>query len=134
MVELLVVITVIGILATIGIARFGGVKDRARVATLRADLRNLVTDQEAHYINFGVYASSIVPDGPATAAAMVFNQTEGSDAPVVTLLAGDGYNATITSQVTTTPTTCAVSVGGSAPWPRSVGGSVLTAPGQIVCP
>ena len=134
MVELLVVITVIGILATVGMSRFTGVKDRARVATLRADLHNLVTEQEGHYIGFGSYASAIVPDGPATATALVFRQTEGSDTPGVTLIAGDGFNASITTRVTTTPRTCAVSIGGSAPWPRTVGGAVLSSPGEIVCP
>jgi Tfp pilus assembly protein PilE len=134
MVELLVVITVIGILATVGMARFAHVKDRARVATLRADLRNLMTAQETHYVDFGAYASSVASAGSATTSTIVFQQTEGSDAPVLVALAGDGYNATITTQRTATPKSCAVSVGGSAPWPRSVGGAVLASDGEIVCP
>jgi len=134
MVELLVVITVIGILATVGMARFGGVKDRARVASMKTDLHNLVTEQEGHYIEFGAYAGTIVPDGPATATAMVFRQTEGSDAPVLTLLAGDGFSASITNRLTSPARTCAVSVGGSDPWPRSVAGAVLGSDGEIVCP
>ncbi len=46
LIELLIVVVIIGILAAIAIPKFAATKDQARVASMKADLRNLATAQE----------------------------------------------------------------------------------------
>ena len=43
LIELLIVVVIIGILASIGITNFGNSKERAMVAAMKTDLRNLVS-------------------------------------------------------------------------------------------
>jgi prepilin-type N-terminal cleavage/methylation domain-containing protein len=43
--ELLIVVIIIGILASLALPRFGKVQDKAYVATMQSDLRNLVSAQ-----------------------------------------------------------------------------------------
>src|SRR3954469_14976126 len=47
-VELLLVVIIVGILATIAIPRFADSKDKAYVAQMKSDLRNLATFQEQY--------------------------------------------------------------------------------------
>lgn len=54
-VELLIVIVVIGILASITIVAFNGVQDRARVVSVQSDLRNLHTSLQEYQAYNGEY-------------------------------------------------------------------------------
>ena len=56
LIELLIVIVLIGILATFMIVKFGDVKEQAYVSAIQNDLRALVTAQEIHYDETGGYA------------------------------------------------------------------------------
>ena len=59
LIELLIVIVIIGILAAIAIPKFANTKEKAYVASMKSDLRNLVTAQDAYYTdNNSWYASS----------------------------------------------------------------------------
>jgi prepilin-type N-terminal cleavage/methylation domain-containing protein len=49
LIELLIVVVIIGILAAIAIPKFATTKEKAFMATMKTDLRNLVTAQEAYY-------------------------------------------------------------------------------------
>ena len=49
LIELLIVVVIIGILATIAIPKFGSVRDKAFVASVKADLKNLATQQEVYH-------------------------------------------------------------------------------------
>jgi len=49
LIELLIVVVIIGILATIAIPKFTSVRDRAFLATVKADLRNLANLQDVYY-------------------------------------------------------------------------------------
>ncbi|MFN2638113.1 MAG: type IV pilin protein [Gemmatimonadaceae bacterium] len=46
LIELLIVVVIIGILAAIAIPRFANTKDKAYVAQMKSDLRNLATYEE----------------------------------------------------------------------------------------
>lgn len=43
LIELLIVVVIIGVLAAIAIPKFGSSKDKAYVASMKSDLRSLVT-------------------------------------------------------------------------------------------
>jgi prepilin-type N-terminal cleavage/methylation domain-containing protein len=49
LIELLIVVVIIGILAAIAIPKFSTTKEKAYVAAMQSDLRNLVTAQEAYF-------------------------------------------------------------------------------------
>ncbi len=56
LIELLIVVVIIGILASIAIPRFANTKDKAFVAQMKSDLRNLATYEEQYSAdNGGVY-------------------------------------------------------------------------------
>ena len=59
LIELLLVTLIIGILATIAIPRLTAARDRAFVATMQADLRNLATQQEIHYADELTYSDDL---------------------------------------------------------------------------
>ena len=59
LIELLIVVVIIGILAAIAVPKFQNTKGKANAASLRADLRNLVTAQEAYYYDNAIYTSNI---------------------------------------------------------------------------
>lgn len=59
MIELLTVMVVIGLLATVGVPRIRSMKERSYQATLRSDLGALRTAQEAYYAENLHYATDV---------------------------------------------------------------------------
>ncbi len=49
LIELLIVVVIIGILAAIAIPKFANTKEKAYIASMKSDLRNLITAQEAYF-------------------------------------------------------------------------------------
>ena len=49
LIELLIVVVIIGVLAAIAVPKFQNTKGKANAASLKADLRNLVTAEEAYF-------------------------------------------------------------------------------------
>jgi prepilin-type N-terminal cleavage/methylation domain-containing protein len=49
LIELLIVVVVVGILAAIAIPKFSATREKAFISTLKADLRNLASQQELYY-------------------------------------------------------------------------------------
>jgi prepilin-type N-terminal cleavage/methylation domain-containing protein len=58
LIELLIVVVIIGILAAIAIPKFGAVKNKAFITTMKADLRNLSTTEESYYVDALAYTNS----------------------------------------------------------------------------
>lgn len=58
-IELLIVVVIIGILAAIAIPKFANTKEKAYLASMKADLRNLVTAEEAYLAEFYTYTSTL---------------------------------------------------------------------------
>ena len=58
LIELLIVVVIIGILAAIAIPKFAATKDKAKLASVKTDLRNLETAQEAYFSDWSTYATS----------------------------------------------------------------------------
>jgi prepilin-type N-terminal cleavage/methylation domain-containing protein len=99
LIELLIVVVIIGLLATIAIPKFGFTKEKAYLAQMKTDLRNLATQQEAYLYDNSLYTTSF----PAT----VFAVSAGVTGLAITL-DGTGWQATVGH--TYTPKTCAIFV------------------------
>ena len=66
LIELLIVVVIIGILAAIAIPKFANTKEKAYLASMKSDLRNLVTAEEAYFADSVKYTTSL---GTAFAAS-----------------------------------------------------------------
>jgi prepilin-type N-terminal cleavage/methylation domain-containing protein len=95
LIELLIVVVIIGILAAIAIPKFANTKDKAYVAAMKSDLRNLATYEEQYAAdNNGAYFA-----GTATTALPLQGFTPSQNVTVIAaLVAGppQGWNATAT--------------------------------------
>lgn len=65
LVELLAVLVIIGVLATIAITKFGDSKRRAYLSAMKADLHNLAMIAETRFTSDNSYANVEVPRGSA---------------------------------------------------------------------
>lgn len=59
LIEVLVVLVLAGILAVIAIPRVSAARERAYVATMKSDLRNLVAAQAAYFATHEAYAAAL---------------------------------------------------------------------------
>src|SRR2546430_17557761 len=57
LIELLIVVVIIGLLATIAIPKFANTKEKAFVGTMKSDLRNLATAEEAFFYDSAKYTT-----------------------------------------------------------------------------
>ena len=101
LIELLIVVVIIGILAAIAIPKFANTKEKAYVASMKSDLRNLVTAQEAYFSDNTTYASS-------TGALTAYNSSTGVTV-TMTSASGTGWAATAAHNGTTK--TCSLWIG-----------------------
>ena len=115
LIELLIVVVIIGILAAIAIPKFANTKQKAIVASMKTDLKNLVTAQEAYFSDNNAYAPAA---GNVQAAGVVaFTPTTGN-VLVLSNAAATGWTGVMTNPaVTSVPSTCGVYIGpvGNAP-------------------
>src|SRR2546423_1210999 len=102
LIELLIVVVIIGILAAIAIPKFANTKEKAYLASMKSDLRNLITAEEAYFADSVKYTSNL---------GTAYNTTSGVVGPTITVTA-NGFTATVSH--TTTTKTCAIYVGSTA--------------------
>jgi type IV pilus assembly protein PilA len=106
LIELLIVVVIIGILAAIAIPKFANTKEKAYVASMKSDLRNLVTAQEAYFAdNNSSYAAST--------GAMGTNY-RASSGVTVTINSSTATGWTASATHASTLKTCNISLGGGA--------------------
>ena len=109
LIELLIVVVIIGILAAIAIPRFANTKEKAYVASMKADLRNLVTAQEAYFADHSnLYA-------PASASLGTAYQSSQGVSVTLVGTAGTGWIATSRHTALASTKTCYIAVGSSVP-------------------
>jgi prepilin-type N-terminal cleavage/methylation domain-containing protein len=117
LIELLIVVVIIGILAAIAIPKFSSTREKAFVASMKSDLRNLATLQDVYHNSNYTYSTS------ATDLGFV-----NSDAVLVTINAGTGQGWAATSEHLGYPgAECELFQGNATP----VGPA--TVEGQIAC-
>src|SRR5207253_10068979 len=119
LIELLIVVVIIGILAAIAIPKFANTKAKAYIASMKSDLRNLVTAEEAYSADSVKYSNTHSCTVPPTAGTMNFCVTVGTT-PGPPTVNGGGWSATITYVTLTNPTvTCATIVNTTTQPPTS---------------
>jgi type IV pilus assembly protein PilA len=102
LIELLVVVVIIALLASIAIPKFQSTKGKAFTASLRSDLRNLATSEEAYFYTNNTYSSSV--------SALNTSLTSGVTITFGTVNAG-GWSAKVTHPLAF-PIECAMFIGG----------------------
>jgi len=108
LIELLIVVVIIGILAAIAIPKFANTKAKAYIASMKSDLRNLVTAEEAYFADSVKYTTNL---------GTAFAVTTGNTTPTIAL-SSDGWTATI-GNANYTGHTCAIFIGSSSTAPAN---------------
>ena len=128
LIELLIVVVIIGILAAIAIPKFANTKQKAYIASMKSDLRNLVTAEEAYFADSLKYSTTTSCTNPPAAGAANYCTTTGNTLGAITT--GTGTQAGWTASVTNlnTPTSCAIFVGAVTPTAPATASSAEGAP------
>ncbi|MBA3553459.1 MAG: prepilin-type N-terminal cleavage/methylation domain-containing protein [Gemmatimonadales bacterium] len=137
LIELLIVVVIIGILAAIAIPKFANTKEKAVVASMKSDLRNLVTAQEAFFSDNqdyagGTYVAGTIytqTNGTAGAGRLAISPSAGNT--IVTVWgSAAGWSATVTNPAVTSTASdvCGIFVGNAA-----APNAVVTTEGAPAC-
>jgi prepilin-type N-terminal cleavage/methylation domain-containing protein len=105
LVELLIVVVIIGILASIAIPKFANTREKAFLAAMKSDLRNLATAEEMFLFDSLFYTNSLVAlknYRPSAGVTLTINEATGG-----------GWSATTTHDVSTKK--CYLFYGSAAP-------------------
>jgi prepilin-type N-terminal cleavage/methylation domain-containing protein len=121
LIELLIVVVIIGILAAIAIPKFANTKEKAVVASMKSDLRNLASTQEAYWNQSQTYYAGVIPN-------LAVFQFQPSQGVTVTIINSDaaGWSAKATALPLTT-VQCFIFYGTTAPVPPA------TADAAVAC-
>ena len=109
LIELLIVVVIIGILTTIAIPKFQAVKEKAYVASMQADLRTLVTVQEAYFSDWVTYAS--------TTTNLNYLASAGN---TISITAANATGWSATAKTALSAKVCGIYVGSATPPPGVV--------------
>jgi type IV pilus assembly protein PilA len=107
-IELLTVIAILGLLATLAVPRYHVLKERAIIASMKTDLKNLATAQEAFFATHRDYAADAGPaevPGPGASGVVLFRPSPGNTVVVTRRdgAGGQGWSATMTNPQVTDP-------------------------------
>ena len=109
LIELLIVVVIIGILAAIAIPKFANTKDKAYVASMKADLRNLATYEES----FAADSAGAYFSGSASGTTSLQGFLASQNVTVTaTAIAGPPATWSAAASHTLSGKTCSSSAGG----------------------
>ncbi len=115
LVELLVVVVIIALLASIAIPKFQNTKGKANLAAMKSDLRNLASAEEAYMFDHGTYVPAV--------SQLSFSTSPGVQLTILTATTS-GWSAQATHPASY-PLTCAIFAGQVAvPSPAVVEGLI----------
>ena len=117
LIELLIVVVIIGVLAAIAIPKFQSTKGKANAATMKSDLRNLATAQEAYFYDHLTYTTTL--------SALNVSLSRGVSITWGTVGTA-GWSAKITHPLAY-PIECAMFIGAVPPMPPA------SVEGQLLC-
>ena len=136
LIELLIVVVIIGILAAIAIPKFANTKEKAVVASMKSDLRNLVTAQEGFFSDNQDYAGSFAAtqtNGTGGGGVLAFTPS-ANNAITINYTDAAGWSATVTNPaVTGTPNTCGIFVGDAGTYAGGAGLAATDIEGAPKC-
>jgi prepilin-type N-terminal cleavage/methylation domain-containing protein len=116
LIELLIVVVIIGILAAIAIPKFANTKEKAYIAQMKSDLKNLASAQESYFADKNTYAAT----GDIQNAPYGWTVSGGAQvAPTVTGGAAGWSGLLVDARVTSGTKNCAI-YGGSGPKPAGM--------------
>lgn len=118
LIELLVVVVIIGILAAIAIPKFSATKDKAKMASVKSDLRNTMTAEEAYFADYSTFGTLSQIQTNSNYSLSTGNS--GSVTP-----ATNGYTAVINN--------ASISVGVTQCTVQSGAGATAGVDGVIIC-
>jgi len=128
LIELLIVVVIIGILAAIAIPKFASTKEKAYLASMKTDLRNLATAQEAfaadnnqNYFTATITNPGGFPAGCGAGGVQCLIVPSSGVTLTITATAATGWSATAT-HTGAVGKTCAIFVGVAAVAPATVEG------------
>lgn len=108
-IEMLIVCLILGILVAIAVPRFASTRDKAALASVKSDVRNGETAEEAYFADAGRYGSLAELQN-----ATNFNIAPGNTIAIST--AANGYTITASNNsISTAISSCTVQVGAGAP-------------------
>ena len=109
--ELLLVVVIIGILVAIAIPKYAQTKEKAFIASMKSDLRNLVTAQEAYFTDSLAYTRSTSCATPAPGDAVAWCSSGANILGRIKLGGGGSAGWTASISNPNTATSCAIYVG-----------------------
>lgn len=80
LIELMIVVVIIGILASIAIPKFSSTRQRAYLAAMKTDLKNLATQRDIYYDGAYAYATQLSDANhtPSEGVAIIINEATGT--------------------------------------------------------
>ena len=137
LIELLIVVVIIGILAAIAIPKFANTKEKAVVAGMKSDLRNMVTANEGFFSDNNDYAGNIgiaQINGLAGAGTVAFSPTTGN-VLVLNYVDAAGWNATVSNPAVTSASNdvCGIFVGDPLTYSAGAGLAATDTEGAPKC-
>ena len=112
LIELLIVVVIIGIRAAIAIPKFANTKEKAYLATMKSDLRNLATAQEGYFADAKAYFEGQASNnGTGTTKSLGGGYVPSSGVTVDVATGTGGWQATASMSTTVTSKVCNIFVG-----------------------
>jgi len=121
LIELLIVVVIIGILASIAIPKFSSTREKAYFAAMKSDLKNLASQQEIYCSDTYEYTNVVVSLGHVSSSGVNSTIIGGTD----------GWSATATHAALAATDGCAIYYGNAAA--VSLGTAVPIGPGDMAC-
>jgi type IV pilus assembly protein PilA len=114
LIELLIVVVIIGILAAIAIPKFANTKEKAYIASMKSDLRNLVTAEEAYFADSTAYTDVTDCNRPPAPGTAAWCPSTGNTLDKLKARQG-GWTASMSNA--NTKVQCGIYLGGATPFP-----------------